>query len=76
MELSSLSEEKLIRLLQVMNNSDEIDYFFMNNYQNKNRDLRETQMKSNHEMEELKRVQESLVDESSRRRLIEDQDIF
>ena len=31
----SLSEEKLIILLQVMNNSDEINYFFKNNYQNK-----------------------------------------
>ena len=35
MELSSLSEEKLIILLQVMNNFYEINYFFMNNYQNK-----------------------------------------
>ena len=35
MELSSLSEEKLIMLLQVMNNFDEINYFCMNNYQNK-----------------------------------------
>ena len=35
MDLSSLSEEKLITLLQVMNNFDEINYFFMNNDQNK-----------------------------------------
>ena len=35
MELSSLSEEKLIILLQVMNNFDEINYFFMKNYWNK-----------------------------------------
>ena len=35
MESSSLSEEKFIILLQAMNNSDEINYFFMNNYQNK-----------------------------------------
>ena len=35
MELSSLSEEKLIILLQVMNNFDEINNFFMNNYWNK-----------------------------------------
>ena len=34
MELSSLSEEKLIMLLQEMNNFDEINYF-MNNYPNK-----------------------------------------
>ena len=39
-----------------------------------NRDLREAHFKSLHEMEELKRVQESRVDESSRRRLIENQD--
>ena len=35
MELSSLSEERLIILLQVMNNFDDINYFCMNNYQNK-----------------------------------------
>ena len=38
------------------------------------RDLCETRIKSLHEMEELKRVQELRVDESSRRRLIENQD--
>ena len=35
MELSSLSEEKLIMLLQEMNNFDKINKFFMNNYWNK-----------------------------------------
>ena len=35
MELSSLSEEKLIILLHVMNNFDEINHFFMNNCQYK-----------------------------------------
>ena len=35
MEFLSLSEEKLTTLLQLMNNFDEINYFFMNNYQNK-----------------------------------------
>ena len=39
-----------------------------------NRDLREAHIKSLHEMEELKRVQELRIDESSRRRLIENQD--
>ena len=39
-----------------------------------NRDLREAHIKSLHEMEELKRVQELRVDESSKRRLIENQD--
>ena len=40
-----------------------------------NRDLRETRIKSLHEMEDLKRVQELRVDEfSRRRRLIENQD--
>ena len=74
MELLILSEGKLIILLQVMNNSDEINYYFKNNYQNKNRDVREAHIKSLHEMEELKRVQELRVDEFSRRRLIENQD--
>ena len=40
----------------------------------RNRALRETRIKSLHEMEELKRVQELRVDEFSRRRLIESQD--
>ena len=35
MELLSLSEGKLIIPLHVMNNTDEINYFFKNNYQNK-----------------------------------------
>ena len=35
MELLSLNERKLIILLQVMNDFDEINYFFINNYQNK-----------------------------------------
>ena len=35
MELLILSEGKLIILSQVMNNPDEINYFFQNNYQNK-----------------------------------------
>ena len=39
-----------------------------------NRDLREGHMKSRYEMEELKRVQGSRVDEFSRTRLIEHQD--
>ena len=39
-----------------------------------NRDLRKVHIKSVHEMEELKRVQESRIDEFSRRRLIENQD--
>ena len=39
-----------------------------------NRDLREAHMKSLNEMEELKRFQESRVDEFSRRKLIENQD--
>ena len=39
-----------------------------------NRDLREAHIKSLHEMEELKTVQELRIDESSRRNLIENQD--
>ena len=66
MELSSLSEERLIILLQVMNNSDEINNFFMNKLSEQNRDLREAHEKSLNEMEELKRVQESRVDDLSR----------
>ena len=54
MELSSLSEEKLIILLQGMNNFDEIK---------QNRDLREAHMKSLNEMEEFKQFQGSTFDE-------------
>ena len=39
-----------------------------------NQDLRETRIRSLHEMEELKRVQELRIDEFSKRRLIENQD--
>ena len=67
----SLNEEKLITLLHVMNNFDEIKNFFMNNYQNKNRDLREAHMKSLNEME---RLQGSTVDTIARKRLVEDQE--
>ena len=35
MELTSLNEVRLSMLLQEMNNFDEINYFFMNNYWNK-----------------------------------------
>ena len=74
LELSSLSEEKLIILLQVMSNPDEINYYFKNNYQNKIGLFVKAHIKSLHEMEDLKRVQELRVDEFSRRRLIENQD--
>ena len=76
MKLLSLSEGNLIILLQVMNNSDEINYYFKNYYQNKQkRDFREAHVKSLNEMEELKRFQGSTFDECSRRRrLIENQD--
>ena len=73
MELLSLSEKKLILLLQVKNNSDEI-YFFHEQPSEQNRDLREAHIKSLYEMEELKRFQGSTFDEFSRRRLIENQD--
>ena len=74
MKLSSFKEEKFITLLHVMNNFDEINNFFMNNYWNKNQNLREVHMKSLNEMEELKRFQGSTFDEFPRRRLIEDRD--
>ena len=60
-KMSSLSEEKLIILLQAMNNFDEINNFFMTSYQNKIRDLREVHVKSLNEMEELKRFQGSYI---------------
>ena len=70
MELSSPSGEKLIMLLQEMNNFDEINNFFMITYQNKIGIF----LKSLNEMEELKRFQGSTFDTISRRRFIEDRD--
>ena len=57
LELSSLKEEKLITLLQEMNDFDEIINFFMNNVWHKNREHREAHEKGLNEMEELKRFQ-------------------
>ena len=45
-----------------------------NNCWNKIGDLREAHIKRLHEMEELERVQELRIDESSKRRLIDNQD--
>ena len=74
MELSNLNDVRLIMLMQEMNNFDEINNFFMNNYWNKIGIFREAHMKSLNEMEELKPFQGLRVEESSRRRLIENQD--
>ena len=72
-ELLSLSEEKLIILLQVMNNSDEINHFVMNTYQNKIGIF--VKLKSRVFMRWKNwSVQELRIDETSRRRLIENQD--
>ena len=49
---------------------------FQEQLSEQNRDLREAHTKSPHEMEELRRVQELRIDEFSRRRLIENQDII
>ena len=61
-------------LIKETNNFDEISNFFMNNYWNKNRGLREAHEKSLNEMEELKRFQGSTFDTISRRKLVEDRD--
>ena len=68
-----LSEGKLIILWQVVDDPDEINNFFMNNYWN-NRELREAHEKSLNEMEELKRFQGSTFDTFSMRKLVEDRD--
>ena len=74
MKLSRLNEKRLIVLFRETNNFDEINNFFMNNYWNKNRELREAHEKSLNEMEELKRFQGSTFDTFSGRKLIEDRD--
>ena len=70
MELLILSEEKLIILLQVMNNSDEINYFFKNNYQNKIGI--ETCIRNMRDTGELQKSNVLKVEELSRRKLTED----
>ena len=72
MELSSRSEEKLIMLLQEMNNFDEMNNF-MNNYRSKT-GIFVKLMRSLNEMRELRRFQGSSFDTISRRRLVEDRD--
>ena len=67
MEILNLNEGKLIILLQVMNNADEINNFFMNKYWNKTGIFVKL-------MEELERFQGSTFDTIARRRLFEDQD--
>ena len=64
---------RLIVLLQETNNFDEVNYYFKNNYQNKIGIFAKLISKVFHEMEELSSVQKLRVDESSRRRLIENQ---
>ena len=57
-----------------MNNFDEINNFFMNNYWNKIGIKSESHLKSLNEMEEVKKFQSSTFDTIARRRLLEDQD--
>ena len=88
-ELQAESDERSIQELTGTIDSQrmEIDHTFTGSEQSRrdqlllqeqlseqNRDVRETRIKSLHEMEELKTVQELGVDEFSRRRLIEHQD--
>ena len=74
MEFSNLSEEKLIILLQVMNNPDLINYFLHEQLSEQDRELREAHVKSLNGMEELKRFQGSTFDTISMRKWIEDRD--
>ena len=61
----------LSEAILIIHNPDEINYF-KNKEQNRN--LPEAHVKSLHDMEEMKRVQELRIDEFSGRRLIENQD--
>ena len=74
MELFSLSEEKLIILLQVMNNLDEINYFFTNSYWSKTGIYVKRMRKVSQEWKNWRRFQSSTFDTIARRRLVEDQD--
>ena len=61
-------------LIKETNDFDEINNFFIQNYWNNNRDLREAHLKSLNEMEELKRFQGSTFDTIARRKVVEDRD--
>ena len=74
MELLSLSEEKIDHTIVGDEELRRDQLLLHEQPSEQNRDLREARIISLHEMEELKRVQELRVDESSRRRLIENQD--
>ena len=74
MELSSLSEEKLIILYQRDEKLRRDQQLLHEQLLEQNRDLREAYEKSLNEMEELKRFQGSTFDTISRRKLVEDRD--
>ena len=74
MKLSSLNEVRLIVLRQDVNNFDEINNFFMNNYWNKIGIFVKLKRKGLNEMEELKQFQGSAFDTISRWNLVEDRD--
>ena len=72
MKLLTLSEGKLIVLLQVMNNSNEINYYFKNNCHKQNLDVRDSYQKCSWHgrIEESSRVTNRPISE---KRLIENQ---
>ena len=74
MELLSLSEGKIDHTIASDEQLRRNQLLLQDQLSEQNRDLREAHIKSLHEMEELKRVQELRIDESSRKRLIENQD--
>ena len=58
-KLSSLKEEKFIVLINETNNIDENEQLLHEQFLTQNRNLREAHEKSLHEMEEVKRFQDS-----------------
>ena len=76
MELLILLERKLIIPLHVMNNPDEINYYFNNNFHNKIGIFVKFISKDLMRWQNCRRVQESRMDEFSRRRLIQNQETF
>ena len=75
-ELNGIVESQRMEIDHTLAGDEQLrrDQLLQEEQSEQNRGLRETLIKSLHEMEELKRVQELRVDEFSRRRLIENQD--
>ena len=75
-ELNGIVESQRREIDHIIASDEQLrrDQLLQEQLSERNRDLREAHIKSLHEMEDLKRVQELRIDVFSRRKMIEDQD--